>query len=250
MIVITLLYNEGMSFIRKTNGSATFDPSSLRASRIYKGLLLKIYDGFVVYYSNHWMWDYPRLRQLDFYNRYATAHHAEVGLATTWYLENFRKRYNSYDFTLIDLSADALSYAQDRLEHGPIRSVIKSLSTIHTDILENIPTDKKFNSVGLNFVIHCLPGTIESKTRAIANIADILTDDGVLFGTTLLGQPAQSHINAKVVNKLYNRLGVFSNTTDTHEGLKNILEQHFHEVSIDEHWSGAGFVARRPKRVP
>ena len=39
----------------------------------------------------------------------------------------------------------------------------------------------------LNLVIHCLPGPLERKARAVANVAAVLAPTGVLFGASVLG---------------------------------------------------------------
>ena len=44
----------------------------------------------------------------------------------------------------------------------------------------------KFDSIGLNYVLHCLPGTMRDKLLAVRQLAELLTPGGVLFGATLL----------------------------------------------------------------
>ena len=43
-----------------------------------------------------------------------------------------------------------------------------------------------FDSVAANFVLHCVPGTWAEKARAFGHIAQIMADDGVFFGSTIL----------------------------------------------------------------
>jgi SAM-dependent methyltransferase len=87
--------------------------------------------------------------------------------------------------------------------------------------------DRQFESVCLNFVLHCLPDSFAHKERVIANLKAVMTPDGVLFGSTILGAAAATNNWARSVLKYYNFIGSFHNTGDTAAGLKAALSKHF-----------------------
>jgi hypothetical protein len=44
-------------------------------------------------------------------------------------------------------------------------------------------------------ILHRLPGAIEDKETALANLKRYLSRDGVIYGATILGDPADHRIN-------------------------------------------------------
>jgi hypothetical protein len=61
----------------------------------------------------------------------------------------------------------------------------------------------------------------------IANLKAVMTPDGVLFGSTILGAAAAPNHWARTVLKYYNFIGSFHNTRDTAEDLEAALTKHF-----------------------
>jgi hypothetical protein len=43
----------------------------------------------------------------------------------------------------------------------------------------------RFDSVGLNGVLHCLPGTLETKAAVFQNLKPFVEQGGVVFGSTI-----------------------------------------------------------------
>ncbi len=108
---------------------------------------------------------------------------------------------------------------------------------------------RRFDSIGANYLLHCLPGAMADKAAAIGNLAPLLNPGGVLFGSTL---PTDQPMNA-IARRLwttYNARGVFSNQQDDLEGLDRALRAHFNEVRVERLGTGATFTARVPKMLP
>nr|WP_139347998.1 hypothetical protein [Nocardia donostiensis] len=63
------------------------------------------------------------------------------------------------------------------------------VSAVAGSVLDPVPeaAGTGFNSIGLNLVMHCVPGTFAEKGVAFEHLARVLSDDGVLFGSTILG---------------------------------------------------------------
>jgi hypothetical protein len=96
----------------------------------------------------------------------------------------------------------------------------------------------------LFYLLHCLPGTIDDKETAIANLKRYLSEDGVLYGATILGEEAAHNLIGKRLLKLYNDKGVFHNMADTLDGLQTMLSRQFQDVQVRRHNKVALFVAR------
>ncbi|MEK8854846.1 hypothetical protein P2P32_18780 [Escherichia coli] len=80
------------------------------------------------------------------------------------------------------------------------------------------------------YLLHCLPGNISTKSCVIRNAAQALTDDGTLYGATILGDGVVHNSFGQKLMRIYNQKGIFSNTKDSEEGLTHILSEHFENV--------------------
>ncbi|KAA2166307.1 hypothetical protein EA240_25790, partial [Escherichia coli] len=77
--------------------------------------------------------------------------------------------------------------------------------------------------VSMFYLLHCLPGNISTKSCVIRNAAQALTDDGTLYGATILGDGVVHNSFGQKLMRIYNQKGIFSNTKDSEEGLTHIL---------------------------
>jgi hypothetical protein len=135
------------------------------------------------------------------------------------------------------------------LDHCAVTLAAWNPTLVRANVLEPLPVQGPFDSAGLVHVMHCLPGPMSAKVRAIENIAAVLTDDGVRFGGTVLGFAAGHTRAARTFLRLANLQGGFANRDDDADGLRTMLEHHFNEVEIaTPSGSVAYFVAARPRR--
>ncbi len=141
--------------------------------------------------------------------------------------------------TLLDPNPNVLAHASRRL--APLE-----VSAVEADVLKPLPVAGPFDSVALNFVLHCLPGPQRHKAVAIKNLATVLAPDGVFFGGTVLGGSTNHTLPARAVLRAFNWQGAFDNLGDTEVGLRQILEESFQNVEIDVVGSTAQFTATGP----
>ena len=81
----------------------------------------------------------------------------------------------------------------------------------------------RFDSVGINYPLLCLPGTIAAKTVILDHLKALMNPNAVLFGLTLLqGGVSRSWLTRRLM-VFYNRKGIFSNRHDDPDGLKQGL---------------------------
>ena len=106
------------------------------------------------------------------------------------------------------------------------------------------PADTGYDSISLFYILHCLPGTMDDKETAIANLRRYLSRDGVLYGATILGDEAAHNPIGRFALKLYNERGIMHNMADTLEGLQRMLRRQFQNVQIWRYNKVALFVAR------
>jgi hypothetical protein len=90
----------------------------------------------------------------------------------------------------------------------------------------------RFYSVGISYLLHCIPGSIESKSVVLDHLKALMNPQGVLFGATLLQGGVTRNWFANRLMAAYNKRGIFSNERDDLEGLKRALTQRFRDVSV------------------
>jgi len=102
-----------------------------------------------------------------------------------------------------------------------------------------------FDSISLNYLLHCLPGNLASKSIVFEHVKPLLRDGGVIFGSTILGEGVRHNPLAKQLIKIYNATGVFSNLSDRQSDLEAGLKAHFDEPTIHIAGCVALFSARK-----
>ena len=210
------------------------DPSdpAYRGQAFYTARTLRAYDALVVKLSNSLVWRCPAHEILAQYERHVSDKHLDVGPGTGYYLDRCRV---PGDVTLLDPNPDVLRYAARRLaRYGP--------QTEAADVLRPIGLEPaSFRSVALSYVLHCLPGDIDSKAVAFDNLIPLVEPGGVVFGTTILGRGVEHTRLGRALMRAYNRKGIFSNVDDDREGLERSLADRFHRFEIDVSGSVALF---------
>ena len=84
-----------------------------------------------------------------------------------------------------------------------------------------------FDSIGLGYLLHCLPGDMVGKRVVFANLKPLLNEGAIVFGTTILGTGIKHNFLARRLLKAYNARGIFSNTADNYSDLEAILRESF-----------------------
>jgi hypothetical protein len=103
---------------------------------------------------------------------------------------------------------------------------------LQASLFEPLPPLPPYKSVALTYVLHCLPGGMEEKLQVVDHLADVMAEDGVLFGATILGEGISPNIPARLLLGFYNRRGVFDNRADSLAGLAEGLRSRFRNVSV------------------
>lgn len=212
----------------------------------YSRAVLAAYDTFVLKWSNTYAWRCPRERLLAHYDTHLGGRHLDIGPGTGWYLNQATYPISAPEVTLMDLNTNTMAMTTRRLADRNITPAVHTGS-----ILAPIdPSIGVFDSVAANFVFHCVPGTWEQKGKAFGHIAEVIADDGVFFGSTILGAAAGHNLFGRVLCALYNGpIKAFHNSTDDLNGLRTALSAAFETVDITVVGTVAVFAAHRPRRT-
>jgi SAM-dependent methyltransferase len=202
------------------------DPA-YRGQALYTARTLRAYDAVVVKLSNSLVWRCPARRILEQYDRHVSTAHLDVGPGTGYYLGRCRFPGEAPDITLLDPNADVLRYAAHRLaRYRPATKAADVLKPIGLELVS-------FRSVALSYVLHCLPGDIDSKAVVFDNLGPLLEPGGVIFGTTILNQGVEHTRLGRTLLRTYNRKGIFSNLHDDRDALERALADRFDRYELD-----------------
>lgn len=198
-----------------------------RAHAIYTRRNLALYDRWVFGFSNRRVWLCETERVLGLYRDHITPNHLEVGVGTgTLPAETLPPP--PLRLVLLDINRNCLDRAAKRLAaFQPER--------VEGNALEPLPLKgARFDSIALNYVLHCLPGRLEDKAAAVFDhLVPHLQDEGTLFGSTILGKDIQRPPLARTLMALYNWRGIFSNREDSLGGLMEALSQRFRTFNVE-----------------
>jgi len=205
---------------------------------VYSKKSLAIYDALVLGVSNSLIWRCPSRNLIELYSRHLTADHLDIGVGTGYFLDKATFPGAQPTITLLDPNRDCLEAASARISRYRPR-------TVQADALMPWPeTLGRFQSIGLNYVFHCLPGTMAEKTILLDHLKPHVAPGGTVFGSTILQGDTQRSWVARRLMRLYNGKGVFCNENDTREALEKALTARFEEVQIEVIGCVALFSAR------
>jgi len=201
-------------------------------------MLFTLYDILVLGFSNRFVWECPTRRLLDLYNANISTNHLEAGAGTGYFLDRCRFPGAPARLVLVDRNGYCLAETAYRLRRYRPRAYRR---TITGPLSLDGPG---FDSVGLNYVLHCLPGTMEEKGAVFENLKRAMNPGAVLFGSTTLYGGIHKNVLARACLGAYNRLGIFFNQSDSLQELQKVLRRHFSYSSIEPVGCSGIFVCR------
>lgn len=216
-------------------------------SNVYNPLILNLYDPLVILFENSFVWRCPSSKILSFYNQHISGNHLDVGVGTGYYLDKCRFPTASPQIALLDLNPNVLRFTAHRLRrYHP--------AVYQANVLEPIPHPlPTFDTIGLTFLLHCMPGTLATKGRlTFKHLIPFLKQEGVLFGSTILGQGVEFGPLGRLFMRIYNSYlipgcRVLYNVDDRLSDLEESLAEYFEHYSLHVTGTVAFFVASRPK---
>lgn len=231
-----------------TNSSTHATPLPKEESTIFASrssslnLFWKIYDFWVMSIASPHLWGCPSSKILDLYSQHVSSEHLEAGVGTGYFLDRCRFPVNDPSLTLLDVSQDALEMSKKRLSRFRVSGVEASL-------LEPLPFgEDRFGSVGMNYVLHCIPGSLRDKMDTILkNLLPCMKEGGVLFGSTILGKGVEHNLVGSRLVATLQANNIFRNQEDDLDGLREALERHTPDHSLELVGRVGMFIARKPR---
>jgi len=212
----------------------------MRGQQVYNKFTLAVYDVLLFKILTGPVWGLSTERLLTLYNDNITSNHLDVGVGSGFLLDNCQYPSVQPNLALMDLNTDCLAHSSKRLQrYNPKRYKRNILAPITVDELG-------FDSISLNYLLHCLPGNITEKMVVFENLYQLLNPGGVIFGATIIADSSKSSWLAKKLMKVYNKKGVFCNAGDTIETLENLLSAQYEHFELNVIGSAAQFVIHKP----
>ncbi|MCJ8348998.1 class I SAM-dependent methyltransferase [Moritella sp.] len=193
---------------------------------VYSKKVLSIYDIWVLGFSNNYLWKCPTNIIGKKFATLVSNNHLDVGVGTGYYLKKYLPS-TVRRVALVDLNNNSLESTSKAIKHlNPevyCRNILEPLA-LNCD---------KFDSVSINYLLHCLPGNLSEKSIAFSHLREVINEGGVLFGSTILGKNISRNTLAKKLMAFYNKKGIFNNINDDLVSLDIALKEHFSDVKIE-----------------
>ncbi|WP_024806275.1 class I SAM-dependent methyltransferase [Nocardia sp. BMG51109] len=233
-----------MEFDESGSHDGTPTEARLRAGiEPYHRRMLAVYDWLVLGLVCRWVWRCPRSKMLAQYNSHVGARHLDLGPGTGWFLDECRFPTANPAITLVDLSDGVLAGTARRISrYRPVTRTANVLEPLDLGAVQ-------FDSVGMNFLLHCLPGPLDRKAAVFDSVIPYLADNARIFGSTVLGADERHTAVSRALQRRLNRADSFSNETDRAEDLARALAARFTEVEISRSGVVCLFAARYPGGV-
>jgi ubiquinone/menaquinone biosynthesis C-methylase UbiE len=240
MIEIRNALESGSQTMKTTHNKGLVDDDAVAAgAAIYSRQFLSVYDLYVLGFSNTFVWQCPSRLILDFYNAHISGKHIDVGVGTGYFLDKCKFPTRQPTIVLVDINPNSLHTSAKRLQrYHPTTHRANVFALFQLE-------EADFDTISLNYLLHCLPGNLLSKGAVLRNLKPLLNENGgVIFGTTILGAGIKQNFLAKVLMRAYNSKRIFSNLNDNAADLERVLQDNFRDYSIHIVGCVAFFVGR------
>jgi len=207
--------------------AVTTEQQTEQGQAVYTRPVLSLYDLIVHGFSNQFAWKCPTSRLLAMYNDHVTANHLDVGVGTGYFLDRARFPRPAPRGALLDLNQQSLDFASRRINrYRP--------ELYRANVLQPIALPvERFDSVGLTYLLHCLPGPLAEKSIVFEHLQPLMNPGAKVFGATILTSTATRNWLASRLMGVYNRQGIFSNQHDDAASLKVALSHRFSHVTVN-----------------
>lgn len=204
---------------------AELEQQVARGAAVYTPLMLSVYDWWVYGMAVRVM-RCPRAEMFTFYDLNVSEHHLDIGVGSGLLLKHCQQQNLLERVALMDLNPNCLNATEKSLRSLPVQKY-------QADMLKPFPIDnEQFLSVGLNFLLHCVPGSFKEKGIVFQYIKKVMATDGVVFGSTAVYQPGIRYAAARFLMDRYNHAGIFNNKQDKQEDLQQVLGDLFCNVEF------------------
>ena len=184
-------------------------------------ILLNNYDYFVNNLNCKYVWKCNQNIIKHLYKNNLSKNHIEIGPGTGYFLKQ-----NQFDsLYLLDINNDILNDSFKNLKNNS-KKIVKINKNIFNK--NNQLKINNVNSIGLSYVLHCVPNTLDISLNYLVN--NLNKKNVTLFGSTVI--PTNTNFLASSELYFLNKLGIFNNLNHNLEQLKNFSKNYDHEINV------------------
>ena len=163
-----------------------------------------MYDIIVNDVNCRYVWKCEKNHIFNLYKQNISKNHLEIGPGTGYFLKN----YSFSNLTLMDVNEDTLSFSKNQL-----KAQSKKIQNFHHDIFKQKKYVKDIDSVGVNYVLHCVDGKLEDKLDRLAK--NLITDrDVIIFGASIIQKEQEKNKITEAELYFLNQMNIFHNQYD------------------------------------
>ncbi|RBA15582.1 hypothetical protein BFJ72_g3708 [Fusarium proliferatum] len=219
-----------------------------------RAFLTHLYDRYVLGFNMKYVWGCPTDTVLaPFFSDSMSHRHIDIGVATGYLpakiLGRPLRRIEHQHLTLVDFNEMSLNASRERvLSASPATTV----DCVQADILEPLPEilerdARSYDTMTMFNLFHCVPGGTV-KLRAFSTYKELLKDEGVLAGCSVLGNKYATGWFSSLYLRFYNWMGIFNNWEDEREAFDLMLKEEFEVVETELVGMMLLFKASKPRR--
>lgn len=175
---------------------------------------IKFYDFLVNDINCNYVWRCNKSNIFNLYKNNIKLNHLEIGPGSGYFLmQNYNlKIRNLY---LMDINQPILNESKNNL-----KSKYSNIQVINHDIFKKPIKIENLESVGINYVLHCVPGNLEYKFE---NLLKNLPINVNIFGATVINNSDKQTYLSKTELYFLNNRGIFNNHQDYSEDFLNFM---------------------------
>lgn len=239
-----------------SSNSADSVPPAER-DKVYKtvyspSFLSKTYDWLVLGWNMKYVWGCPTdTVLLPFFAEHFSRNHLDVGVATGYFpatvLAQPWRTDSEQQLTLVDITASSLAASKTRALAASTRTQVECFEAdVTAPLPKGLQAGQRFDTITMFNLFHCVPGGL-NKLRAFGIYKELLADNGVLAGCTILGEEHATWWYNRWYVRRYNRQGMFNSLHDKQEDFEKVLHEEFEEVETWVLGMMLLFRARKPR---
>lgn len=175
---------------------------------------IKFYDFLVNDINCNYAWRCNKSNIFNLYKNNIKSNHLEIGPGSGYFLmqnDNLKIR-NLY---LMDINQPILNESKKNLELK-----YSNTQVINHDIFKKPIKIENLESVGINYVLHCVPGNLEYKFE---NLLKNLPTNVNIFGATVINDSDKQTSLSQAELYFLNSKGIFNNNQDYSEDFLNFM---------------------------
>ncbi|MDG4533498.1 class I SAM-dependent methyltransferase [Streptomyces sp. AV19] len=215
-----------MTTTTDTSTDQLLDQAVIEGQSGYTKSFLNLYDLAVFRGTAPLAWHCPPAVSRQMYDTCLGANHVEIGVGTGYLLDHATFPVADPKITLVDLNPNSLAHTAHRLRRYDV-------TTLRANVLEPLPLpERTYDSVGMSYLLHCVPGSIKEKGIALKHAASVVRPGGVVFGATVLSSGIPVSTRGRWTMNWLNKQGAFHNQEDNYDDLRDQLAQYFDRFQL------------------